>query len=71
MRSALQIVASTLDDGSGSDPETQSAKQKKTRKSSFSWAFQIFEMVGRVGFEPTTNWLKANWFHTLSRGRTS
>jgi hypothetical protein len=34
--------------------------QKKIWKSSFSWAFQIFEMVGRVGFEPTTNWLKAN-----------
>jgi hypothetical protein len=34
--------------------------QKKIWKSAFSWAFQIFEMVGRVGFEPTTNWLKAN-----------
>ena len=23
------------------------------------------KMVGRVGFEPTTNWLKANWFAGL------
>ncbi|QIA00548.1 hypothetical protein GZH78_23325 [Pseudomonas fluorescens] len=38
-------------------------RQKKIRKSSLSWAFQTFKtakMVGRVGFEPTTNWLKAN-----------
>jgi hypothetical protein len=39
-------------------------RQKKIRKSSLAWAFQTFKtatkMVGRVGFEPTTNWLKAN-----------
>jgi hypothetical protein len=35
-------------------------RQKKIWKSAFSWAFQIFEMVGRVGFEPTTRWLKTS-----------
>ena len=23
--------------------------------------FDLLRMVGRVGFEPTTNWLKDNW----------
>ncbi|RMS10416.1 transposase protein orfB [Pseudomonas coronafaciens pv. coronafaciens] len=42
---------------------------KKTCKSAFSWAFQIFEMVGRVGFEPKTNWLKEKWHYlTVAMG---
>ena len=43
-----------------SRPTAFQTGKKKIWKSAFSWAFQIFEMVGRVGFEPTTNWLKAN-----------
>ena len=31
---------------------------RKKKPSDFSDGF--FKMVGRVGFEPTTNWLKAN-----------
>ncbi|WP_057412989.1 hypothetical protein [Pseudomonas amygdali] len=48
-------------DAQSSNPGITICNAKKTWKSAFSWAFQIFEMVGRVGFEPTTNWLKANW----------
>ncbi len=35
----------------------QNAEQQKA--SSMNWLF-VVDVVGRVGFEPTTNWLKAN-----------
>ena len=35
-------------------------RRKKTREFTLSWTSRVLKMVGRVGFEPTTNWLKAN-----------
>ncbi|RMN22979.1 transposase protein orfB [Pseudomonas coronafaciens pv. zizaniae] len=53
----------------GSYTANHNPQRKKTCKSAFSWAFQIFEMVGRVGFEPKTNWLKEKWHYlTVAMG---
>ena len=33
----------------------------ETKKPTFAGGLFVLNMVGRVGFEPTTNWLKDNW----------
>ena len=46
-------------DRSSGTPDTSPINNSHRKKKATRWVAS-FEMVGRAGFEPATNWLKAN-----------